>query len=593
MNRPTAETAAAPMMSQDNSTAASPPAHRPLPGAGMQAPAATGELLLALGEPRFEGALAEVHRQQGAAAAWQQLLTGAQPQAALNQVHGSFAIAWREASGDVLLAVDRFAIETLCYRIDGAELRFAARADVLAAGADLDLQALFDYLYFHVIPAPRTVFAEVSRLPAGHCARWHSGRLDVHAYWQPRFTGQDQQADFATLKQEFRSLLEASVREQADAARPACFLSGGTDSSTVAGMLRRVSEKPVTSYSIGFEAEGYDEMAYARLAARHFGTEHREYYVTPGDLVRSIPHVAAAYDQPFGNSSAVPAFYCARMAHDDGVRRILAGDGGDELFGGNVRYAKQRVFNVYGHIPGWLRRGVIDPLANWPAGRHLMPLRKLGSYVDQASQPLPGRLEGYNLLLRLGVKDVLTEAFLGRIAQDGPARDQAQVWQSSLATDDLNRQLTFDWRYTLAENDLPKVCGTAHLAGLAVGFPMLDDRLVDFSTRLPNHYKLRGLKLRWFFKEALKGFLPDEIIRKKKHGFGLPFGVWAVNDPGLHALAYDSLRSLAHRRIVRSEFISDLLDDKLKAHPGYYGEMVWILMMMEQWLRAHRPDYRL
>ena len=593
MNRPPAETAAAPTMTPDHAPADSLPSPRALLSPGTGAPTSTGEILLALGEPRFEGPLAQVHRQQGAAAAWQQLLGCADPQGALSKVHGSFAIAWREASGDLLLAVDRFAIESLCYRVDGGELRFAARADALAAGAELDPQALFDYLYFHVIPAPRTVFAGVARLPAGHCARWRRGQLDVHPYWQPRFTGQDQRAGFDTLKQEFRSLLEQSVREQADAARPACFLSGGTDSSTVAGMLRRVSERPVTSYSIGFEAEGYDEMAYARLAARHFGTEHREYYVTPLDLVRSIPDVAASYDQPFGNSSALPAFYCARMAHDDGVRRILAGDGGDELFGGNVRYAKQRVFNVYGQLPGWLRRGVIDPLASWPAGRHVMPLRKLGSYVEQASQPLPGRLEGYNLLLRLGVDDVLTEAFLGRVAQDGPARDQAQVWQSSLATDDLNRQLAFDWRYTLAENDLPKVCGTAHLAGLAVAFPMLDDRLVDFSTRLPNHYKLRGLKLRWFFKEALKGFLPDEIIRKKKHGFGLPFGVWAVNDPGLHELAYDSLKSLAHRRIVRSEFISDLLEDKLKAHPGYYGEMVWILMMMEQWLRAHRPDYRL
>ncbi len=550
-------------------------------------------MLLALGEPRFEGPLAELAIQKGVQAAWLQLLSQPEPVAALNQVRGSFAIAWRGASGEMLLAVDRFAVQSMCYRLDGPQLRVASRADELADGADLDPQALFDYLYFHVIPAPRTVFSGVARVPAGHCVLWRNGQLDVKPFWQPRFDGGDSSADFDTLSQQFRKLLEESVREQADPGLPACFLSGGTDSSTVAGMLRRVSERPVASYSIGFEAEGYDEMAYARLAARHFGTEHHEYYVTPADLVRSVPHVASAYDQPFGNSSAVPAYYCAKMARDQGVRRILAGDGGDELFGGNVRYAKQRVFNVYGHLPDWLRRGVIDPLAHWPAGRHVMPLRKLGSYVEQASQPLPGRLEGYNLLLRLGVPEVLTSDFLARVAQDGPARDQTQVWRSSLAQDDLNRQLAFDWRYTLAENDLPKVCGTTHLAGLAVGFPLLDDRLVDFSTRLPNHYKLRGLKLRWFFKEALKGFLPDEIIRKKKHGFGLPFGVWAVNDAGLHALAHDSLRSLAGRRIVRAEFIRDLLDDKLKAYPGYYGEMVWILMMMEQWLQAHRPEYRL
>jgi asparagine synthase (glutamine-hydrolysing) len=144
----------------------------------------------------------------------------------------------------------------------------------------------------------------------------------------------------------------------------------------------------------------------------------------------------------------------------------------------------------------------------------------------------------------------------------------------------------------LAENDLPKVCGTAQLAGLTVGFPMLDARLVDFSLRLPTSYKLRVLRLRWFFKEALRGFLPDDIISKKKHGFGLPFGVWMTRNPALNTLAVDSLRSLGSRNIVRPAFIQDLLDNKLGSHPGYYGEMVWILMMLEQWLRVHSPDYR-
>lgn len=156
----------------------------------------------------------------------------------------------------------------------------------------------------------------------------------------------------------------------------------------------------------------------------------------------------------------------------------------------------------------------------------------------------------------------------------------------------LDQQLAFDWRYTLAENDLPKVCGTAQMAGLSVGFPMLDTRLLDFSLKLPTHYKLRGLKLRWFFKEALRGFLPDEIITKKKHGFGLPFGVWAVRTPALQALASDSLGQLATRGIVRPEFIRTLLEQRLPEHPGYYGEMVWILMMLEQWLRKHAPNWR-
>ncbi len=153
--------------------------------------------------------------------------------------------------------------------------------------------------------------------------------------------------------------------------------------------------------------------------------------------------------------------------------------------------------------------------------------------------------------------------------------------------------LAFDWRYTLAESDLPKVRGSTQLAGLSVGFPFLDDALLDFSLRLPTAYKLKGLKLRWFFKEALRGFLPDEIITKRKQGFGLPFGVWANRHDALKALAVDSLHGLAARGIVRPEFLNVLLKTHLPAHPGYYGEMVWILMMLEQWLRSHTPGYRL
>jgi asparagine synthase (glutamine-hydrolysing) len=311
--------------------------------------------------------------------------------------------------------------------------------------------------------------------------------------------------------------------------------------------------------------------------------------VTPDDLVRSVPDVAAWYDQPFGNSSALPAYYCAKLARDDGVTRILAGDGGDELFGGNSRYAKQRVFGWYGNVPAPLRRGLLEPVLGQATLAKLPLLRKGASYVEQARVPMPDRMQMYNLLRRLGVDEVLTPAFLARVSLDEPLRSQREVWAQAKAHSEVNRTLAFDWRYTLAETDLPKVCGSTQLAGVAVGFPFLDQHLVDFSLRLPTNYKLKGLKLRWFFKEALRDFLPDEIITKKKQGFGLPFGVWATRHDSLRQFATESLRSLGKRGIVRPAFIDALLKEHLPAHPGYYGEMVWILMMLEQWLQRHAP----
>jgi len=549
---------------------------------------------LATGHPRFKDA-----RVQALAVgndllgAWQLACADRPFEQVLQDTGGEFAIAFTDARGRTLLAVDRFASQTLCYRVVDGQLQVAARADDLAGpDAGIDPQAIFDYLYFHVIPSPRTIFADVHRLPAGHCAVFDNGSLTVAPYWQPRFQ-EDQTPSFDALKSRFLQLVQEAVADQRDPARPACFLSGGTDSSTVAGMLSRLEGPRPDTYSIGFDAQGYDEMAYARLAAKQFGTRHHEYYVTPDDLVRGIPAMAASFDQPFGNSSCLPAWCCARMAREDGVTRLLAGDGGDELFGGNSRYAKQRVFGRYQQVPRLLRRGLIEPIAGVRLLANAVPLvRKAGSYIEQANMPMPDRLQLYNLIMRLGPAQVLSDDMLARIDPGRSLALQRAVWDQARDCSELNRELAYDWRFTLAESDLPKVHAACGLAGVSVGFPLLDDRLLDFSLSLPSDFKLKDQQLRWFFKEALRGFLPDDIIQKKKHGFGLPFGVWTHKTPALMTLARDSLQTLADRRVVRRSFIDTLLDQRLAEHPGYYGEMVWILMVLEQWLRAKAPAYR-
>jgi len=553
--------------------------------------APSGALLL--GQARFPGKLLE-EQGHSVEAAWRQLIKQHGLADAARQVCGPFAVALTLEDGSVFMAVDRFAIQTLCYRAQGAEFRFAARADQLSQGgkASLDPQALFDYLYFHVIPSPRTVHTGVKRLPPAHYAHFKEGKLTVAPYWVPTFEPAARPL-YNALREEFRSLLHQAVRRQLDGSRPACFLSGGTDSSSVAGLIGEVAGRPAATYSIGFDAQGYDEMAYARIAAKRYDTDHHEYYVTPEDLVASILKVAASYDQPFGNSSAVPAYHCALNAAGDGVTRLLAGDGGDELFGGNSRYATQRVFDWYQMVPKAVRSGLLEPFFSIGLVARTPGLKKGSNYIRQANTPLPHRGQEFNLLRRLGYADVLTPGMLKLVNPASVEMQQAAVWNSAHAADELDKHLAYDWRYTLAENDLPKVVGTTALAGVGVGFPFLDDDLLAFSMRLPVDYKLKGKHLRWFFKEALRGFLPDEIITKKKHGFGLPFGLWMQRHQGLRSLAAESLLSVSARGFIRPEFAKRLLDDYLPTAPQYYGSMIWVLMMLEQWLRAHAPDYRL
>lgn len=487
-----------------------------------------------------------------------------------------------------MLACDRLSRETLCFAMDGTRLFFSDRADTVARrrGAEFDPQAIYNYLWFHFIPAPQTIFQGVHRLLGAETAQLENGRLALHKHWAPAFE-EHSKLPYKTLRERFRELVRQAVAREAADAKVGCFLSGGTDSSTIAGMLKQVTGERARSYSIGFAAAGYDETEYARIAAQHFDCRHREHYITPDELVAGIPRVAAAYDQPFGNSSTLPAFYCALMAKADGLEKLLGGDGGDELFGGNTRYALQRNLQLYHRVPPALRNA-IGAVTTAPLLSRIPPVAKAGRFHVYASGSVPDRLERYNLLRRLGADQVLEGDWLAALEPDQPAEMQRRVYEATPAGALINRMLAYDWKFTLADNDLRKVITTCELAGIRTAFPLIDDELMDFSLRLAPDYKLRGSTLRYFFKQALNDFLPPEIIRKKKHGFGLPFGRWLTNHPALHELAYGALQSLRTRGFVRARFIDDLFQERLEEHPGYYGEMVWILMMLELWMQAHQ-----
>jgi asparagine synthase (glutamine-hydrolysing) len=498
---------------------------------------------------------------------------------------GRFALAILDgAAGEAVLATDRMGSRPLCHAEAGGRLVFGSTLDALGAfpGIELgvDRQAIYDYLYFHMVPAPRTVVNGVTRLLPGTFLRWRAGKAKTLPYWEMRYV-EDENHPFPELKERFLATLRESVRIAAADGMVGTFLSGGTDSSTIAGMLGEVTGEPARTYSIGFEAQGYDEMEYARIAARRFGTRHHEYYVTPADVADAIPRIAAVHDQPFGNSSAVPTYYCARLAKGDGVDALLGGDGGDELFGGNARYAKQHLYSLYSDLPAALRKGLIEPLAFLPPEAGIAG--KVQRYIRNASVPMPARYDNYNLLERLGPEMVLTREFLADVDRGLPPAQMAEAYHRAHARSLVNHMLALDLRYTLADNDLPKVARSCELAGVEARFPLLDDAVVAFSARLPPRLKLKGTRLRWFFKEALRGFLPDAIITKSKHGFGLPFGPWLETHEPLRQLALDSLTDLKRRRIVRSELIDDLTSVHLRSHSDYYGTMVWVLMMLEQW----------
>ncbi len=505
---------------------------------------------------------------------------------------GSFCCAIIDtAAKRVLIAIDRLGQEAMYYRTTDEMLHFGSSAStVLASDEDepsLLNQGLYNYLYFHMVPSPGSVYKGLKKLPAAHYIDYHNGQCQVVNYWQPAFSEATKGLSLEGLSRQLKDILRTSLENfLTEAGKIGSFLSGGLDSSTVTGLLAEVRKGDAEAYSIGFSADGYDEMAYARITARHFGVKLNEYYVTPQDVVDALPMIATSYDEPFGNSSALPAYFCAKMAAENGVTTLLAGDGGDEIFGGNERYIKQRVFEHYAKIPGPLRRGLLEPLIKtMPFGLPLVS--KASSYIAQANMPLPDRLQSYNFLHRHAASDIFSEEFLAEVNEALPLQMLRSIYHRPPQASNLNRMLYLDWQITLADNDLRKVSHMCALAGVEVAYPMLDDALVEFSCKVPSAWKIKGMDLRHFFKHALNDWLPEATIKKSKQGFGLPFGVWMRTYTPLREMAYDNLTRLKSRSFIRPEFIDKTIKMHQSEHAAYYGELVWIFTVFELWMDAH------
>jgi asparagine synthase (glutamine-hydrolysing) len=514
--------------------------------------------------------------------------------ASLTTVAGPFTlVVFDLRERRALFAIDRCGIGSLAYAevrggtVFGTDAATVAWHD--AVGRKLNPQAIHDFAFLHTCPAPRTIYRGVAKLEPAQALVVSPGKpSSVSHYWTPAFCA-DGPADETRLAAELRDTLQAAVVRAANGAKVGSFLSGGLDSSTVTGFAASAGPQYAHAYTIGFQHPDYDESHFARIAAERFRADLKLYYVTPDDVASSIRDIARAYDEPFGNSSAVPTLFCARNAVADGVRIMLAGDGGDELFAGNERYAKQALFRHYERVPRFLRAALIDPVA-YKLGRASGsgPLWKLYRYVDQARAGTGRRmLEVFDQRKGIPPSELFTAEFGALLDPRLPGEEIVDFFARSPATNDIDRMLHLDWKITLADNDLRKVNRMCEFAGAEVRYPMLDDTMLDLCTRVPASLKLRDGQLRYFYKRAFAEFLPTEIINKRKHGFGLPFGEWLRSEPVLRDLTYPTLQALKQRGIFSAAAIDRVVAQHGSEHASYYGSMVWALLMLELWLQEH------
>jgi asparagine synthase (glutamine-hydrolysing) len=310
--------------------------------------------------------------------------------------------------------------------------------------------------------------------------------------------------------------------------------------------------------------------------------------LSPRDALDAIPRIAAYYDEPFANSSTIAAYFCGVMARQNGVERLLGGDGGDELFAGNQRYETDKYFALYHRLPQALRRGLIEPIAGLLPREH----RRLGlpaRYISRALIPNPRRFFSRNFFFSLPAEEIFAPGVLEKAPRANWLQPAQEHFDQVKGSSELNRLLYLDVKMALADNDLKKVSGMAELSGVRVRYPLLDHRLIQLAGRIPVDLKLRGFQKRYIFKKAMTGILPDMVLYKKKHGMGVPVSSWLLTDPQLNALALDVLHDAQTRQrgYFRAGFVDRLLDLQRNEHTAYYGEIVWYLLTLELWHREH------
>lgn len=504
------------------------------------------------------------------------------------RLDGMFAFAvWDATEQRLILARDRFGKKPLYYCTSGNALVFASEIKGVLAhpgvSRDLDPAAIPAYLTFGYVPTPRTFFAGIQSLPPGHVLTVEAGTPPrLERYWTPSRRDRSSGRAAPSLEEagsELRRLLTEAVSRRMVADVPiGALLSGGVDSSAVVATMARLNPGRVSTFTIGFDgADGYDERPFADMVARRYGTDHHEFVVRP-NAVDLVEKLVWHHDQPFGDSSAIPTYILGELTRGH-VTVALCGDGGDELFAGYERFAASLAVGAYNSIPRPLRRASRDALGRLPPGALRGRVGNVQRFAAVAESGMPDAyLEWISFIDEPARRALLEDA------DPWARRDFARLWSSTSALQPLDRVLDLNLRTYLLDDLLVKADRMSMAHGLELRSPFLDVELASYAIQLPPRLKVGGLTLKRALKHGLRADLPKEILRRRKHGFGVPLDRWFRDDLSSyvdHMLAAPGARI---RRHVRGEAVDALLAEHA-AGARQRGGALWTLLTLEVFLR--------
>jgi asparagine synthase (glutamine-hydrolysing) len=512
----------------------------------------------------------------------------------VDYLRGMFAFAiWNRRSRELFLARDRLGVKPLYYvHASDGSLFFASEIKaLLVAGAvapQLNVAALPDYLANRGTCDDTTLFAGVRRLPAGHTLRWKDGRVEIKRYWDvdPVDAREAAPRTVADYVDEWRELFRESVRLRLMSDVPlGMFLSGGIDSSAIAAVMSGMVERPIKTFTVAFDAPEANELEYARVVARAFRSEHHEVLVEPRHFAAALPHLIWHEDEPLAHSASVPLYFVSQLAQRH-VKVVLTGEGSDELLGGYSRYRTTLLNLSAGRLyhrfstEGVRRRvrGVAAGLAP-PALARKLPRMFLWRSPDIDAL----YFDNFAVFTRELQRDLFSRALADRLDAVNPYAGMQRHFDAPLSASLLQRLLYADLKTYLHEL-LMKQDQMSMAASIESRVPFLDHKLVEFSTALPDRLKLRGWTTKYVLREAMKGLLPEAILRRRKMGFPVPLGRWFRGEfrglldefvVGERAVARGLFRGAVLRRLVE-EHVAGRVD---------HTERLWTLVNFEMWQR--------
>ncbi len=521
----------------------------------------------------------------------------------LARFDGMFAFAlWDNQQRRQFCARDRFGKKPFFYTVQHGRLYFASELTGIEQLRHLSLtmnpQAVMRYLAYEYVPTPHSVYTEVQSLPPSHMLLLQDGNLSISRYWDMPMPDESDRRSDNELCEELRFLLSRAVRRRMVSDVPlGVFLSGGIDSSIVAGLMARQSSTAIKTFSIGFSEASYDESRYARIVAKAFATDHHERVLSAEECADTLPGIISRMDVPMADASVAPTWLLSGVTREK-VTVALGGDGADELWAGYEHYIGFKVAQWYNAAPSALRKGIIEPLAQLlpSSAGYINPRLAVATFLRAAHAPAWQRVQTMLTAFTPDMQEsILDSAFKaqqpGFLAPEvlfAPTREHYDHWQPQNAATPLARAFHVYARQFMLDDILVKVDRCSMLHSLEVRAPFLDKDAAEFAARLPVSRKLHGFKRKWLLKKAFAELLPDEILYRNKRGFQIPVAQWLRGRmrPLMEDLLSES--TLKAQGIFNHQAVRALMDEHVSGRADL-RKPLWTLLVFQLWWRARHP----